>query len=53
MVSLRKAVLQGLPEDNGLYMPIRIPVLPRIFFKKQIFDLALPEIAFEVSKALF
>jgi threonine synthase len=32
-VDLRTAVLQGLPEDKGLYMPEDIPAMPRHFFK--------------------
>lgn len=50
-VSLREAVFRGLPPDNGLYMPERIPTLPSAFFDK-IESLTLPEIAFEVAHAL-
>ena len=50
-VSLQEAVFRGLPPDNGLYMPERIPTLPAEFFQN-IDRLSLPEIAFEVSKAL-
>lgn len=32
--SLSEAVLKGLPDDNGLFMPERIPVLPEFFWKK-------------------
>jgi len=42
--SLREAVLKGLPDDNGLFMPEWIPVLPIEFFKsmrgKSIAELA-------------
>ena len=31
--SLRKAVLRGLAEDRGLYMPEHIPTLPASFFR--------------------
>jgi threonine synthase len=31
LADLKKAVLQGLPEDNGLYMPTDIPSLPEDF----------------------
>lgn len=31
LVSLRQAVLQGLPADNGLYMPETLPPLPQSF----------------------
>ncbi|MFT4032908.1 MAG: threonine synthase [Siphonobacter sp.] len=50
-VSLEEAVFRGLPPDNGLYMPEHIPTLPLSFFET-IQNLSLPEIAFEVSKAL-
>lgn len=50
-VSLQQAVTQGLAPDNGLYMPERIPVLP-----KEFFDLletkSFREIAFAVAEAL-
>ena len=32
--SLREAVLKGLPDDNGLFLPEKIPVLPATFFQK-------------------
>ena len=51
-VSLKQAVLKGLAADNGLFMPERIPALPEHFFK-QIHQLTLQEIAFEVTKNLF
>ncbi len=50
-VSLQEAVFRGLPPDNGLYMPERVPVLSADFFA-QIDRLTLPEIAFEVTNAL-
>jgi len=31
-VDLKQAVTQGLAPDNGLYMPEKIPVLPKAFF---------------------
>ena len=31
--SLEKAVIRGLAEDRGLYMPERIPVLPAEFYE--------------------
>ena len=52
VVSLKEAVLKGLPEDNGLYMPTSIPVLPQLFFE-QIANLSLSEIAYKVTKNLF
>ena len=50
--SLKEAVLKGLPEDNGLYMPDEIPVLPQDFIKN-IESYSFQEIAFTVCKALF
>ncbi|MCE5318300.1 MAG: threonine synthase, partial [Parachlamydia sp.] len=50
-VTLEKAVMQGLADDGGLFMPTLIPRLPDTFFQN-IFHLSLPEIGFEVSKAL-
>lgn len=51
-VSLREAVLSGHAPDGGLYMPSRIPVLPRAFFNNMP-DMSLPEIAYVVSNTLF
>jgi threonine synthase len=51
-VDLEEAVFRGLPQDNGLYMPYNIPKLGEHFFEN-IGKLNLPEIAFEVCKALF
>jgi threonine synthase len=50
-VSLEEAIFQGLPPDNGLYVPHSIPALPADFFAT-IDSLSLTEIAFEVSKIL-
>ena len=33
LASLQKAVVKGLAEDRGLYMPERIPQLPEAFFR--------------------
>ena len=52
LVSLRQAVLQGLPSDNGLFMPQEIPSLPLSFYQK-IESLSFKEIAFEVCSSLF
>ncbi len=45
--SFREAVIQGLPADNGLYMPERIPQLSDSFFSK-LPELTLPEIGLEI-----
>ncbi len=51
VVSLKEAVLKGLPPDNGLYMPERISQLPKEFIDN-LSDYTFAEIAFEVSKNL-
>ena len=48
---LKKAVMKGLPEDNGLYMPSEIPQLPKEFIEN-LSDYSFQEIAFTVSKTL-
>jgi threonine synthase len=52
LVSLKEAVLKGLPPDNGLYMPQQIPCLSQKFFN-QLGHLSLQEIALEVANAFF
>lgn len=51
-VTLAEAVVKGLAPDRGLYMPERIPQLPREFFDK-IDTLSFHEIAFTVAEAFF
>ena len=53
IVSLRQAVLQGLPEDGGLFMPVSIPVLPESFFANRILEMSMSEIAYFVTRTLF
>ncbi len=50
-VSFREAVMRGLPPDNGLYMPVEIPVLPagRI---RDFSEMTLREIALEMARPL-
>jgi len=48
--SLRDAVLKGLPDDKGLFMPASIPVLPAAFLER-IHGSNLVEIALEVTSA--
>lgn len=50
--SLEKAVIRGLAEDRGLYMPERIPVLPAEFYEN-IQTMTFQEIACTVADALF
>ena len=52
MATLEKAVVKGLAEDKGLYMPERINPLPQEFFD-HIQDMTFQEIAFEVAKGFF
>lgn len=49
-VPLEKAVLKGLAEDGGLYMPASIPVLPPAFLEN-LHQLSLQEIAYTVASA--
>ena len=51
-VSLGEAVLKGLPDDNGLFMPERFPKLSDEFIYS-LEDYSFQDIAFEVSKCLF
>lgn len=51
-VTLKEAVLKGLADDNGLYMPEFIPQLPKSFFDN-LSNLSLSEIGFEVLKPYF
>jgi threonine synthase len=50
-VSLKEAVLRGLPPDNGLYMPYNIPLLPTSFWNN-LDTMSYNEMAFEVIKNL-
>ncbi|MDD4639346.1 MAG: threonine synthase [Bacteroidales bacterium] len=50
-VTFRDAVIKGIADDGGLYMPLNIPVLPESFFKN-INKLSFKEISFRVVDAL-
>ncbi len=50
--TLEKAVVKGLAEDRGLYMPERIKPLPGEFFD-EIQDMTLQEIAYRVADCFF
>lgn len=52
MASLEKAVVKGLAEDKGLYMPENIKKLPEEFFSG-IQDMSFHDIAFTVADAFF
>ncbi len=49
--SLEEAVMKGMPDDNGLFMPVYIPVLPDVFFRN-IGNMSFSELSFEVAKVL-
>ena len=52
VATLEKAVVKGLAEDKGLYMPECIKVLPQEFFD-HIENLSFQEIAYTVAAAFF
>lgn len=51
-VSIKEAILQSLPPDNGLYMPDHIPLLGKDFIKN-LDKHSFQEIAFTISKNYF
>jgi threonine synthase len=51
-VSLEEAVVKGIADDKGLFMPERIDMLPASFYEK-IHELSFQEISFEVAKKFF
>lgn len=51
-VSLKEAIVKGIAEDKGLFMPEKITALPKSFYDK-IETLSLQEIAFEVARQFF
>lgn len=52
-VSFKEAILKGLADDGGLYMPEKIPKLSEDFFKNLNPLTPITEIGFQVSKAFF
>ena len=52
IADLHKAVVKGLAEDRGLYMPERINKLPKEFFD-DIEKMSFQEIAYTVANAFF
>ena len=52
VATLEKAVVKGLAEDRGLYMPERINQLPKEFFA-DIDKMSFQEIAYTVSDSFF
>lgn len=52
MASLKDAVIKGLAPDGGLYMPERIPTIPKAFFNN-LEEMSFQEIAYVVANTLF
>ena len=52
VADLSKAVIKGLAEDKGLYMPEVIKALPQEFYDN-IENLSFQEIAYRVADAFF
>lgn len=52
MASLKDAVIKGLAPDGGLYMPERIPLIPKAFFNN-LEGMTFQEIAYVVANTLF
>jgi threonine synthase len=50
-VNFEEAVFKGLPDDNGLYMPVSIPRLPARFFD-ELENMSFQEMALEVTHEL-
>lgn len=50
-VNLREAIFQGLPPDNGLYMPVETPRMPSDFIAN-LGQYSFQEIAFQLAHAL-
>ncbi len=47
-VSFKEAVVKGLPDDNGLFMPEQIPQLDKLFFE-QLQQKSLVDIGYDVA----
>jgi threonine synthase len=50
-VSFKEAVIKGIADDGGLFMPASFPVLPKKFLD-EIKNLSFQEICFEVANAV-
>lgn len=51
-VELREAILRSLPADNGLYMPVELPRVPKGFWDNYR-GMSFREIGFNVANAFF
>ena len=52
IADLNKAVVKGLAEDRGLYMPEEIKILPKVFFDN-IHEMTFQQMAYNVASAFF
>ena len=52
LASLEKAVVKGLAEDRGLYMPERIGKMPKVFFD-DMSSMSFQDIAYNVASNFF
>ncbi|MCL5029658.1 MAG: threonine synthase [Bacteroidetes bacterium] len=52
LVSFKEAVLNGIANDGGLFMPVEIPKLPQAFFSS-LDKLSFKEISFIASRQIF
>ena len=52
MADLQKAVVKGLAEDRGLYMPEEIRKLPKVFFDDMA-GMSFQDIAYNVASNFF
>ena len=52
LADLHKAIVKGLAEDRGLYMPWEIKKLPKVFFDN-IHEMSFQQIAYNVASAFF
>ena len=52
IADLQKAVVKGLAEDRGLYMPEEIKILPKVFFEN-ISEMTFQQIAYNVASTFF
>ena len=52
LASLEKAVVKGLAEDRGLYMPERIEKMPKVFYE-DISSMSFQDIAYNVASNFF
>lgn len=52
IVTLQEAVIKGLAPDQGLYMPVTIPKLPKSFFERMP-DMSFQEMGVEVIASIF